>query len=102
MSPIILASFTKELFGGFIVFLIVLIVVFLIFRELVCWYWKINERIDLQKRQTALLEKLVNPSGNSNSGTEKRGIPAGKKCQSCNWENGTDDMFCANCGKKLS
>ncbi len=32
--------------------------VFAIIREIVCWYWKINERVDLQKKILAELVKL--------------------------------------------
>jgi len=32
--------------------------VFAIIRELICWYWKINERVDLQKKILAELVKL--------------------------------------------
>ncbi len=30
-----------------LIFLAILIVLFLVFRELVCWYWKINQNIAL-------------------------------------------------------
>ena len=50
----------------FIIVIIALVVIFLIGRELFCWYYKINERIELQKNandiQTNtnnLLEKLI-------------------------------------------
>lgn len=33
--------------------------VFIILRELMCWYYKINERIKLQKEANRLLKKLV-------------------------------------------
>lgn len=36
-----------------------LIVVFLLLRELNMWYWKINERIKLQKETNALLKELI-------------------------------------------
>jgi hypothetical protein len=42
----------------------ILIAAFLILRELNCWYWKINERIKLQKEIIFLLKKLV-PQGES-------------------------------------
>ena len=38
---------------------ILIIVVWLIIRELICWYYKINERIKLQKETNELLEKLL-------------------------------------------
>lgn len=36
-----------------------IILLFLILREVVCWYYKINERIDLQKQQISLLKKIL-------------------------------------------
>jgi hypothetical protein len=44
---------------GILIALIVFIVIFLILRELVMWYWKINERIELQKETNELLKKLI-------------------------------------------
>lgn len=38
---------------------IALIGVFLLVRELVMWYYKINERIELQKKSNKLLEELI-------------------------------------------
>jgi len=45
-----------------IVFLVVLGVIiglFFLLRELNCWYWKINERIFLQKQQNWYLKQLL-------------------------------------------
>ena len=55
-----------------IIVIIVIVVIFLIGRELFCWYYKINERIELQKKTNDLLEKLIHLNGgditiNSNS-----------------------------------
>lgn len=47
-----------------ITILIVLIIVFLLIRELNCWYWKINERIKLQKDTNFLLRKILNKLNN--------------------------------------
>ena len=50
----------------FIIVIVVVVVIFLIGRELFCWYYKINERIELQKNANDietntnnLLEKLI-------------------------------------------
>ena len=37
----------------------ILIILFLLLREVVMWYWKINERIKLQKETNVLLSKLL-------------------------------------------
>ena len=47
--------------GGLVSLLITLAIVaaiFLICRELVCWYWKINRGMALLERQTVLLERI--------------------------------------------
>jgi hypothetical protein len=50
-----------------IFFLFVLVIIWLIIRELVCWYYKINERITLQKRTNELLEQLLNKNSISST-----------------------------------
>ncbi len=42
-----------------ILWVIVVVVLWLLLRELVCWYYKINERISLQKETNELLKKLL-------------------------------------------
>lgn len=42
-----------------ILWVIVVVVLWLLLRELVCWYYKINERITLQKETNELLKKLL-------------------------------------------
>lgn len=44
---------------------VILVVVFLILREVNCWYWKINERIHLQNEQNQLLTKILSRLGSS-------------------------------------
>jgi uncharacterized membrane protein YfbV (UPF0208 family) len=41
------------------IYLLVSILVFLIIRELVMWYWKINKRLKKQERQIELLEEIL-------------------------------------------
>ena len=43
-----------------IVSLIIVIILFLLFREVVCWYLKINTKISEQKRTIEILENLIN------------------------------------------
>ena len=40
------------LFGG-------AVIVFIVCRELLCWYWKINQHINNQAKQIELLEKAI-------------------------------------------
>jgi len=39
----------------------ILIVIFLVFREVVCWYWKINRMVQLLESIEALLNSQVRP-----------------------------------------
>lgn len=43
----------------------ILILLFLLLREVVMWYWKINERIKLQKETNVLLSKLLSKNDSS-------------------------------------
>lgn len=49
----------KELMIVFLTITIATIGAFWIFREVVCWYWKINEAIKNQKEQIRLLRKIA-------------------------------------------
>ena len=51
--------------------LALIIILFIILRELVMWYWKINERINLQKETNAYLRKLVELQKSNNEPTDK-------------------------------
>jgi hypothetical protein len=44
--------------GAFLITLLILAVIFLVCREIVCWYWKINKAVELLERQTVLLERI--------------------------------------------
>jgi len=46
-------------FSTIIISVVVFVAVFLILREVFCWYWKINERISLQQEQNGILKKIL-------------------------------------------
>lgn len=48
-----------EIVVPLLIALVVLIVLFLIFREIALWYWKINERIEIAQKQNLLLEIIA-------------------------------------------
>lgn len=54
MNPVTTNILMVSVFLLFFLFLI-----WLILREVFCWYYKINERISLQKETNTLLEKLL-------------------------------------------
>lgn len=39
--------------------IILFVILFLVFREVNCWYWKVNERLDEQKKTNALLQEFI-------------------------------------------
>lgn len=45
--------------GYFLLYLFIVIVVFLLLREVNCWYFKINDRIALEKERNALLKEIL-------------------------------------------
>ena len=49
----------EELFIPALVFIAILIGLFLLLREVMCWYYKINKRIQLQEETNRLLKKLI-------------------------------------------
>lgn len=48
-----------EQFGLLCLFLGVAIIIFIVCRELLCWYWKINQHINNQAKQIELLENVI-------------------------------------------
>lgn len=49
--------------GTIIIILVLSIVVFIIIREVICWYSKINERIALQKEMNEMLVNIYKQLG---------------------------------------
>ena len=45
--------------GGAIIAIAIWFVIFLVCREFSCWYFKINDHLEQQKRQTDILQSLV-------------------------------------------
>jgi hypothetical protein len=56
-----------NILGIIIGVLIGIIIVFLICRELVCWYWKINRLVALMEEQNDLLKNMKNNISDSSS-----------------------------------
>ena len=51
-----------EYLGPILIAVIVLVLVFLLLREVNCWYWKINKRIELMQVQNDLLRNILSES----------------------------------------
>ena len=58
---LLFAAWNPMIDNAFYVFmtLILIVVIFLIFRGILLWYWKINTIVINQDKQTELLEKIV-------------------------------------------
>lgn len=103
-----------EALGGLIatllVILVVILLIFLILRELVTWYWKINQMVGLlegilaelgalrkgaSRKQVSMKEPIVK--------TSATGQPTSKRlsCDQCGAEIEEGDEFCPECGQKL-
>ena len=54
---------SKEELTMIIMTILTVVGVFLAIREFVCWYWKINEQIAIQKEQTELLKAIFKQLG---------------------------------------
>lgn len=46
-----------DLFLPQLIYLLIVIVIFLICREIICWYWKINDNIELLREIRDLLKE---------------------------------------------
>lgn len=44
--------------GSLLIILIICIAIFFLCREVMCWYWKINEHLENQKKIIEKLDKL--------------------------------------------
>ena len=53
------SNFIDNPFVMYLVVSVVSILLFLVLRSFNCWYWKINERIALQKETNDLLKQLI-------------------------------------------
>lgn len=54
--------------------LIIIVCIFLLCREIVCWYWKINKTISNQEEIIRLLRKIANEK-NETDNNQQRVIP---------------------------
>ena len=86
-----------NIIGIFIVVFAILFGIFMLLREVMCWYWKINQVVALL---TSIDNKLSN---NSNISSVAVGSGYSKKCPKCG-KGYTSDFtgeFCEECGTQL-
>ena len=87
--------------GIVVVSIVILVILFLVFRELFCWYWKINERVALLIEIRNLLAAGGRLQNGMALGASKQ-ASTGKFCSKCGAvvaEGGSD--FCQSCGATL-
>jgi hypothetical protein len=77
--------------------LLIIIVIFLIFREIVCWYWKQNEIVSILKDIRHAVELQAGIETKENKKTKSK--PAGEaQCWNCGKKYPTSVTKCPDCG----
>ncbi|MGH6668637.1 hypothetical protein R3O55_012740 [Bacteroides hominis] len=65
-------------FGSVLIVLLICIIIFIVCRELLCWYYKINKMVSNQEEIIRLLKKIAHendaPTNNTKLGEEKKGV----------------------------
>lgn len=72
------ASSSSDGFGSVLLVLLICAIIFIVCRELLCWYYKINKMVSNQEEIIRLLKKIANesntPTNNTKLGDEKKGV----------------------------
>ncbi len=88
-------------FVSLIIFVLVLLAIFLLCREIVCWYWKINKAVLLLTEIRDLLQRLQGSSMRTAEGATPPNPEA--YCPTCGrydaYHDKFDKLFCPNCNK---
>jgi hypothetical protein len=108
-----------EIIGIVIGSLVGVIIIFLICRELVCWYWKINRLVELMEQQNSLLSSLMSKNISSSNASNNNSSAGGNfseintsnappinrndgdtwVCKKCGEENRSTSSSCKGCGE---
>jgi len=94
----------SEFVGYLLVALFVIVVVLAVFREVICWYWKINQRIALMKEIRDALQSPTSAVSSQMSQERRESPPVSRtKCPKCGKSHIGDlrGQFCESCGEKL-
>jgi hypothetical protein len=100
--------------GYIVISAVVSVILFLIFREVVCWYYKINRMVSLMEDVKSSLLSISQSLSRGTStdaadisgvsaepGAEERGSGISSACPSCGKQVPADSKFCENCGHHL-
>ncbi len=84
LTPIVLfaqapaPSSSFDGFGSVLMVLLICVIIFIVCRELFCWYYKINKMVSNQEEIIRLLKKIANesntPTNNTKLEDEKKGV----------------------------
>jgi hypothetical protein len=85
--------------GILVIFILVLVVASLIFREFVCWYWKINQTVGLLTEIRELLAVQLKVADRDKE--QKQPDPI-RLCLKCGARQSAENNFCDSCGEKVS
>lgn len=72
------APSSSDGFGSVLMVLLICAIIFIVCRELLCWYYKINKMVSNQEEIIRLTQKIANesntPTNNTKLGDEKKGV----------------------------
>jgi hypothetical protein len=81
-----------------IITLAVILVIFLVCREIVCWYWKQNEQVALLKE---IRDMMAEQQGKVPVSSTTNSAKPTKECCKCGAKNRIQDFSCINCGNPI-
>jgi len=61
------APSSSDGFGSVLMVLLICAIIFIVCRELLCWYYKINKMVSNQEEMIRLLKKMAGEESNSNN-----------------------------------
>ncbi len=94
-----------EFIGSLLVTILILLVIFLILREVVCWYWKINETLSVLKQIRDLLASMTPETADEiMQKVDTVDIPYDERMESSEegdpWQK-YKEGYCPECGAKI-